>query len=528
MRLKFVIPFVVILGVLQILVFLFFTRNHIQVVEKSKQQWSKGLFNKKLNNNESECKISFGETESWRFPPLRENFCFKTDFSWLMGQDQNRLIINSKCRPDREENYDEFLLNCRKIKAKTEPNIEIDDECPSFYFYFGKNTTKPFYKGYWYFEDIEIPNDQEYIVTRCRVYSNTLIRISKSPTKQMNKKLPNVKILLLDGISRAHFHRRMKYTKEILEKNNSFYSIVEYFKFVVNDYSSNSNLTPFMSGVEWWRYCNHKFKCEFTKNIKKGRFLWQKYRNHGYKTMISMELCWVKYQADWFFESNGWDHYFGFPIGRDLKECLISHEPECIHGARPHHIMLDYLKKFDETYSNEPRFSFNLFLETHETSMSVQDILDQDLSIYLENLMKKEENSWIILMSDHGIHYGPFFDHTATGRLEQKLPLLIIIAPNQFKEEYPEKWKNIVINSQRLVTHYDLHEFIGSLSNSYQGIIQEDDIEKKGMNIFEEIPFQRNCEDASIPEYSCICNKDLYQIKYGWRECGSGSHQQIC
>lgn len=122
-------------------------------------------------------------------------------------------------------------------------------------------------------------------------------------------------------------------------------------------------------------------------------------------------------------------------------------------------------------------------------------------------------------------YIGSFFDKTLTGKLEQKLPLLIIIAPKEFERQYPEKWKNILINSQRLVTHYDLYEFIKSISNRYENLSND---QKKGINIFDEILFDRLCQDAFIPEYACICNKNLYQMKPGWRECGNGKDQQLC
>ena len=141
-------------------------------------------------------------------------------------------------------------------------------------------------------------------------------------------------------------------------------------------------------------------------------------------------------------------------------------------------------------------------------------------------------------MSDHGlflfctnykgIHYGKFYDDHQTGKLEQRLPFVGVLVPDQFKKNFPKKYQNFKRNSQKLVTNYDFYQFLNEFSmlDNHQ---KSHSTSKFGISLFDEIPKDRTCKDANIPEYSCICNKNLNEVQNGWRECGDDPKtQQLC
>jgi hypothetical protein len=45
------------------------------------------------------------------------------------------------------------------------------------------------------------------------------------------------------------------------------------------------------------------------------------------------------------------------------------------------------MNQFNEIFKNSPRFNFNLFLESHETTGKVSIVLDEDLSKNIQRIV---------------------------------------------------------------------------------------------------------------------------------------------
>jgi hypothetical protein len=107
---------------------------------------------------------------------------------------------------------------------------------------------------------------------------------------------------------------------------------------------------------------------------------------------------------------------------------------------------------------------------------------------------------------------------------------MITLTPKQFQERYPQKFKNLEENAQKLVTPYDIYETWKEIGN-LDGERQDEGDErhpKYGISLFDPIPADRDCEESNIPSYMCMCGLKLTQTPPGWRECATGSLQQIC
>jgi hypothetical protein len=125
-------------------------------------------------------------------------------------------------------------------------------ECPILYVIQNKLSKTPKYFGKIIKKlEIEIPKDEEYFIVSCSSKTKSFLNIyhDKFISNKITDK-PNVYILLLDGLSRVHFHRYMTETKNFLKKIKSEkkYNVFEFFKYHSVDYSSNSNQTPLVSG----------------------------------------------------------------------------------------------------------------------------------------------------------------------------------------------------------------------------------------------------------------------------------------
>ena len=191
---------------------------------------------------------------------------------------KNREFLEIETTKKLEKN---FYLNCKKKfegkKLKLSKDL-LENECPFYYYLKDKNTKNPFFEGSVYLgKKVKISNNEELIIVSFQGISNALLRI-KQPQKQesnfKNQQKPNIHIFLIDSMSRTHFHRMMDETGKTLQNihldDNIDYSFIEFFKYHSIDYSSNSNMTPFMTGEDWWSICRHKWYCNFTNNIPFG------------------------------------------------------------------------------------------------------------------------------------------------------------------------------------------------------------------------------------------------------------------
>ena len=70
----------------------------------------------------------------------------------------------------------------------------------------------------------------------------------------------------------------------------------------------------------------------------------------------------------------------------------------------------------------------------HEPSFRAMGAMDADLARHLIRLRQLvSETSVLMLISDHGIHYGTFYDGSPSGAQEHRLPLFYLLVPKQVK-----------------------------------------------------------------------------------------------
>lgn len=112
----------------------------------------------------------------------------------------------------------------------------------------------------------------------------------------------------------------------------------------------------------------------------------------------------------------------------------------------------------------------------------------------------------VVLMSDHGIRWGPFRD-TDQGGLEDRLPMLRLIVPARFRRAHPRAERNLRANAGRLTTPYDLHETLLDLADPARlngtgggggdgGGGGGGGGGHRGVSLFLEVPENRSCRTA--------------------------------
>ena len=90
-------------------------------------------------------------------------------------------------------------------------------------------------------------------------------------------------------------------------------------------------------------------------------------------------------------------------------------------------MLLEYTTQFIDSYSKAeiPWAAFAHFVDTHDDSpKSLDRALDRPIEKFLMSIDGKLRSDTIIVVtSDHGLHYGPFFN-TDAGRRERAEPVL--------------------------------------------------------------------------------------------------------
>jgi hypothetical protein len=93
------------------------------------------------------------------------------------------------------------------------------------------------------------------------------------------------------------------------------------------------------------------------------------------------------------------------------------------------------------------------------------------------------------------------------------MPYISIRLPPWLAEKYPSLTTNLLENSKRLTTQFDLHETLVDIRN---GNVGGDDIThsrtERGHSLFGLVPESRTCYEARVPEEYCPCYREL-QLK---------------
>lgn len=254
-------------------------------------------------------------------------------------------------------------------------------------------------------------------------------------------------------------------------------------------------------------------------------FIWDDFKHHNYTTVYGEDMAWL-----------GLFHYLkpGFrnkPTDIYTRPALIEMEAHigsqregnafmCLGGRRPIDVLLGYITKFLNVPSAALSPYFSFFWSTAHTHdyLNSPTTVDKVLATYLRYLStnKAMENTFLIVMSDHGLRWGSF-RNTYQGMMEDRQPFLYIVPPAWFPNKYPTAMKNLVRNRRRLTTHFDLYDTLRDLydltslnSSSLKQRseeLREADPMPRGISLFLPVPENRTCYTAGISSHWCTCHE---------------------
>ena len=106
-------------------------------------------------------------------------------------------------------------------------------------------------------------------------------------------------------------------------------------------------------------------------------------------------------------------------------------------------------------------------------------------------------------MPDHGARFS-YIHQILQGRFEERNPFFSVRLPPKLIIKYPKIYKNLKINADRLTTPFDFHATFQDVI-SYRAVQIGESKWSRGISLFQKIPGDRMCEEASLTRHWCSC-----------------------
>ena len=334
--------------------------------------------------------------------------------------------------------------------------------------------------------------------------------ISKEPNwKPVNDSLGptpmNVILYGIDSVSRLSLRRYMPDVFATLQKHDAI-DLKGYNKVGLNTYP---NLMPILTGRPG------KDIRDAIKDRHKAHdnvpFIWKNFSSNNYITMYAEDtpdissfnykkLGFVKQPTDFYLR----------PVFMAAQKHIAygpySNRYFCFRDKNVAQLMVEYLIDYAKSFWHQPWFGmFWTNALTHDDlqyGTTSEDALKNLIKSYDER--SEFNNSILIFFSDHGLRFGSFRQKTHMGKYEDSLPFNFIMVPKWFQKVYPEAYKNLKTNEQRLTTPYDVYATLIDILTGRLENRKKSKVETIGTSLFDEIREDRTCDMAKIPAEFCV------------------------
>ena len=465
------------------LISLFFFIELINIVIKNKndyycKDWDKSLNNSYINNDPSlyPCKINIPKNKCL-INILGPLFDFST-------------ILNIKCekRSNKEKNIlisNSNLKRNPKVKRIGYPitigKKEEINGVPNLYsetlFEFVKNNLVDM-DDQKKLNKLDENQKPEMIVDfsnnsygKLEININIKDKLSKERKLFEKKDSNNVLFLFMDNLSRVHFYRQYKKTKEYLKKFLTFegysneidkeqrYHGFEFLKYQKFNGATLQNALPMFSGVY---YNNKNIMINIVKDFKKNGYITCNVQDICHKELMSIRPLrrYTYIEFDHEYASASCDQNVYKP-GYGLFNGDNSVFRKCLYGKESFDYALEYGKKFWTTYKSNKRFLRIVCTYSHEYSYEKAKYTDNSLYFFLKELFETDQlkNTTIFIAADHGFFLMGIYKiiNSKDFSIETNLPFLFIIVPDKKNIAYEQQYSEIIKNQQTLITPFDIY-----------------------------------------------------------------------
>lgn len=289
--------------------------------------------------------------------------------------------------------------------------------------------------------------------------------------RKENPEKLNVLIIGNDAVSRNNLLRHLPKTYDYLMKELGAIDIVGYNKIGDNTFP---NVMTILTGLSYYELVNHTCMPNRGHKLDDCPFIWKNYSQKGYVTFHLEDLAWVgtfrftrtgfvQEPTDIYNSASAFisDEHIGHNAG--MKGLLGK---VCQGGKLTISVLHDYSLMLAKALKGIPYFGYVWPSALTHDSLSLASAADQPNLEYLQKMHKGGylEDTILFFISDHGLRHGSIRS-TYAGMLEERLPYVLIVLPQWFKDKYPEAVRNLQINTRRLTSNYDLHATLHDVLN---------------------------------------------------------------
>ncbi|KAI8514248.1 hypothetical protein Bbelb_085720 [Branchiostoma belcheri] len=305
----------------------------------------------------------------------------------------------------------------------------------------------------------------------------------------------------VDSTSRMNFMRKLPKTFKYFTETLEGHVLKGYH--VIGD-ATTAQFLGMLTGFHEEELPNTKTGVKNSSTCDVLPLVWNEFRRMGYTTMHAED--WPQYGTFQYrlrgFINQPTDYYMRtFWVTQDiLRE---SKELYCFGATPKHQYTLKYARDFVEAYHDIPKFAIAFHSELSHGSLNMVQVADEDILTLIKSWRDKGylNSTVFILFADHGARFSGMRE-LLQGRLEERLPFFGIAVPPWMKETHPEIVRNLKKNEERLTTAFDFHKTLQHVLD-YPG--DPASFKGHGISLFQEIPLNRTCEDASIADHWCTC-----------------------
>ncbi|GFR32109.1 uncharacterized protein TNCT_266021, partial [Trichonephila clavata] len=345
--------------------------------------------------------------------------------------------------------------------------------------------------------------------------------------KKHNEPGYSVLIIGVDAMSRLNMHRQLKKTSRYLIDNMD---AIEMFGFNKVGDNTFPNLIPLLVGYDERELPQVCWNTSETEPLDECNFLWKRFAKEGYRTLYAEDF---PHMSSFNYVKEGFhyqptDYYFR-PFILAYEMALGSFKQistyACVGSVSETEAVLHWTELFASNFRDRKYFAFSWINSLTHDFLNTGSSADHMYEHFFRTLHESGalNNTITIVLGDHGMRWGSI-RKTYIGRLEERLPMLLIYLPPDFKKKHPKETEALNLNAHRLVTPFDLHATLVNILHLHENFtfVNPDDVSeelalnftKRAYTLFQPVPENRSCDDASIEEHWCTCESSLPMDPY--------------
>ncbi|XP_071481443.1 uncharacterized protein [Diadema antillarum] len=321
----------------------------------------------------------------------------------------------------------------------------------------------------------------------------------------------NVIMLGMDSTSRMNAIRNIPKSLAYMEEELQAVFLNSYN--IVGDATTGA-LIPILTG---------KFESELPNTERGGGapvnvypLVWKEFEQAGYVTMFAEDrpdLSLFNYRLTGFKEQP--TDYYMRTFWREMDAYKNGY---CLGPDPVHIVMFRYLQDFMTSYPDNLKFGLSFLTDPTHDDLNILSVMDQDLLTFMHSAKESGalNQTILVIFGDHGSRYETV-RQTFQGKLEERLPFMAIVLPDIFRQRYPEAYRNLVTNADRLTTPFDIHATLRSVIDFSE---RDWTLSRRAFSLLStEVPLGRNCREADIAAHWCAC--------MGWNETRPDEHELV-